>query len=101
MASGGPTEELAPVDSYLATAEGKVLEVGEGLADPGAVARVAAAIGRILTARGEVTVGDLKAEVGITRKHAIPLLEYFDRTGLTIRRGDVRVGGPTRQSRGQ
>ncbi|HEU4321030.1 MAG TPA: alanyl-tRNA editing protein [Acidimicrobiia bacterium] len=30
MASGGPTEELAPVDSYLPTAEGNVLEVGEG-----------------------------------------------------------------------
>lgn len=30
MASGGPTEELAPVDSYLPTAEGNVLEVREG-----------------------------------------------------------------------
>jgi len=30
MAGPGPTEELAPIDSYLSTAEGSVLEVGEG-----------------------------------------------------------------------
>lgn len=30
MASSGPTEELAPIDSYLSTAEGSVLEVAEG-----------------------------------------------------------------------
>ena len=30
MAGPGPTEELAPVDSYLSTAEGSVLEVVEG-----------------------------------------------------------------------
>lgn len=30
MAGPGPTEELAPIDSYLSTAEGRVLEVVEG-----------------------------------------------------------------------
>jgi len=30
MAGPGPTEELAPIDSYLSTAEGSVLEVVEG-----------------------------------------------------------------------
>ena len=30
MAGPGPTEELAPVDSYLSTAEGSVLEAAEG-----------------------------------------------------------------------
>ena len=30
MAGPGPTEELAPIDSYLSTAEGNVLEVVEG-----------------------------------------------------------------------
>ena len=30
MAGRGPTEELAPKDSYLARAEGRVLEVTEG-----------------------------------------------------------------------
>jgi len=84
--------------AQLLVDRGDVVEVGDGLADPAAVARVAEAIGRVLDERGEVAVGDLKEAVGVTRKHAIPLLEYFDRVGLTLRRGNVRVGGPTRKN---
>ena len=43
-----------------------------------------------LTARGEITAGAFRDLLGISRKTAIPLLEYFDRTGLTLRVGDVR-----------
>jgi selenocysteine-specific elongation factor len=28
--------------------------------------------------------------IGSSRKYTIPLLEYFDRVGLTIRMGDIR-----------
>jgi selenocysteine-specific elongation factor len=28
--------------------------------------------------------------IGSSRKYTIPLLEYFDRVGLTIRIGDIR-----------
>jgi selenocysteine-specific elongation factor len=42
----------------------------------------------------ELAVGDLKEALGITRKHAIPLLEFFDQRGLTTRRGNARVAGP-------
>ncbi|MCI0453301.1 MAG: SelB C-terminal domain-containing protein, partial [Candidatus Latescibacteria bacterium] len=35
-----------------------------------------------------------KNALGVTRKHAIPLLEYFDRQRLTVRRGDLRIAGP-------
>ncbi len=38
---------------------------------------------------------DLKALCGgLTRKHAIPLLEWLDRAGVTRRQGDIRVAGP-------
>jgi selenocysteine-specific elongation factor len=30
----------------------------------------------------------------MTRKHAIPILEYCDRSGLTMREGDLRSAGP-------
>jgi selenocysteine-specific elongation factor len=33
----------------------------------------------------------LKAALGLSRKHLIPLLEYFDRVGLTRRVGDLRT----------
>ena len=38
-----------------------------------------------------LTVADVRDLLGITRKHAVPLCEFLDRTGLTKRVGDVRV----------
>jgi hypothetical protein len=29
--------------------------------------------------------------LNVTRKFAVPLLEYFDRKGITRRQGDIRV----------
>jgi selenocysteine-specific elongation factor len=40
--------------------------------------------------RAEIDVGMFKERYGLTRKHAIPLLEYLDRERLTRRVGDVR-----------
>jgi len=34
-----------------------------------------------------------KSLTGLTRKYSIPLLEYCDRLGYTIRRGDERISG--------
>ena len=39
----------------------------------------------------KLNVGDFKDLFGITRKHAIPLLEYLDRERITRRVGDERV----------
>ncbi len=39
-------------------------------------------------------VSDFKSLFGMTRKHAIPLLEYMDARKITVRRGDVRSRGP-------
>jgi selenocysteine-specific elongation factor len=41
----------------------------------------------------ELTVPRFKDLVGVTRKYAIPLLEYFDREGVTTRSGNIRVKG--------
>ena len=46
---------------------------------------------RHLEAHGEIAVPAFKARHGLSRKHAIPLLEYFDRIGVTRRSGEVRV----------
>jgi selenocysteine-specific elongation factor len=46
---------------------------------------------RIATRRGEtIDVGQFKELFGLSRKIAIPLLEYFDRAGVTKRVGDSR-----------
>ncbi|MDR2503140.1 MAG: selenocysteine-specific translation elongation factor [Deltaproteobacteria bacterium] len=38
-----------------------------------------------------LNIADIKAVFGFTRKHMVPLLEYFDAQKLTIRVGDARI----------
>jgi selenocysteine-specific elongation factor len=38
----------------------------------------------------EITTPQFKDMTGVSRKYVIPLIEYFDRTQLTIRVGDIR-----------
>jgi selenocysteine-specific elongation factor len=40
--------------------------------------------------QGPLGAADFRDMIGATRKYSIPLLEYFDRTGFTIRVGDQR-----------
>jgi predicted amidohydrolase len=47
-----------------------------------------------LRERGTVSVGDARDLLQTSRKYAVPLLEHFDREGVTRRRGDTRVAGP-------
>jgi selenocysteine-specific elongation factor len=42
-------------------------------------------------ANSRLDVGTFKERFGVTRKFAIPLLEYLDRERVTRRVGDVRV----------
>jgi selenocysteine-specific elongation factor len=72
---------------------GDVVEVGDGLAHPEAIARALAALRELFASREEISVGDFKDAMGITRKHAIPLLEYFDARQVTVRRGNNRALG--------
>jgi selenocysteine-specific elongation factor len=45
----------------------------------------------MLATDGEVTIAGFRDAVGCGRRNAQALLEFFDREGLTLRRGDVRV----------
>lgn len=44
-----------------------------------------------LKQNGEITTPQFKEMTGISRKYAIPLIEYFDQIKLTLRLGDKRV----------
>jgi selenocysteine-specific elongation factor len=53
---------------------------------------IAASHEKLATRKGEmIDVGQFKDFFGISRKVAIPLLEYFDREGATKRMGDSRL----------
>jgi len=43
-----------------------------------------------LGTEGEIGVGAVRARLGISRKFLIPLLEWADARGITIRSGDAR-----------
>ncbi|MEG1011927.1 MAG: selenocysteine-specific translation elongation factor [Ruthenibacterium sp.] len=40
---------------------------------------------------GAVALGDFRDALGSSRKYALPLLEYFDRRGITVKSGDLRT----------
>jgi len=62
---------------------------------PSAVAEAGRRVARLLeTSPDGVTVAQVRDALGTTRKHALPLLAHLDATGVTRRRGDVRIGGP-------
>jgi selenocysteine-specific elongation factor len=54
------------------------------------VDQVRAVLKKFLSDKGEITAGSFRDLIGSSRKYTIPLLEYFDREGLTIRIGDIR-----------
>jgi selenocysteine-specific elongation factor len=45
-------------------------------------------------------VGEFKDALGLSRKYAVPILEWLDDSGFTIRRGDGRSPGPRLRSGG-
>ena len=40
-----------------------------------------------------MTVAEIRDLLGTSRKYAVPLCEWLDATGATVRRGDVRELG--------
>jgi len=60
-----------------------------------AIALTAQRIATMLGAQPDgITVAEVREELGTSRKYALPLLAHLDRTGVTRRRDDVRIGGP-------
>ena len=60
-----------------------------------AVDQAAAQVARLLDDHPEgVTVAQMRDAWVTSRKFALPLLGHLDATGVTRRRGDLRIGGP-------
>jgi len=88
----GP-EPLGDVIGYL-RGHGEIIELaGGGLVHRDTVEYVRTLLGSLFETSDEIGVGDVKTALGLTRKHVIPLLEYFDAIRVTSRRGNTRVRG--------
>jgi selenocysteine-specific elongation factor len=74
---------------------GAVVRVTESLLyHRDALAQIDAKLREFLADRDVMSMAEFKALAGVSRKYAVPLLEYFDRQGITARAGDVRKPGP-------
>jgi selenocysteine-specific elongation factor len=60
-----------------------------------ALARARGLVVDALRERHSLTVADVRDVLGSTRKFVVPIVTWLDRTGVTRRRGDDRVPGPT------
>jgi selenocysteine-specific elongation factor len=82
-------------DDHLALLLGRgTLERVEGrLVRGDHLAELVVSVRAFLAEKGTLSTGDFKALTGLTRRHAIPLLEWLDARGITARLGDVRVPG--------
>jgi selenocysteine-specific elongation factor len=88
--TGAPTD-LERVAEHLVD-DGAVAHVGGGLyVATAALAEARAAIVENRQAHGHLEIPELRDRLGTTRKFLIPLLEYFDAQGVTIRQGANRV----------
>jgi len=73
---------------------GEVIELGEaGVIHSEAMDEAIAQLHKAFEGRDAITVGDYKDLLGLSRKHVIPLLEYFDARRITARSGNERIRG--------
>ena len=62
---------------------------------PRALEEAARIVARLIAESPEgVTVAQVRDALGTTRKYMLPLLSHLDATGVTRRRGDLRIAGP-------
>jgi selenocysteine-specific elongation factor len=88
---GGDAAELA--EFYVR--QGTAVRVGrDRYYQKEALDRLLLEILRGVSRKGTATPAQLREETGLSRKYLIPLLEWMDSNGLTVRRADERALGP-------
>jgi selenocysteine-specific elongation factor len=92
--SGITLKELAPL-VQIAVDTGRLVRVNDDLAvTPAALGSLRTSALAYIAQHGPATVAQLRDQWQVTRKHAVPYLELFDRLGITTRAGDTRSAGP-------
>ena len=91
-----PPDRTVPPAVVRDLVKRSVVVEAEGLFfHPAAVEQAAVTVAGLLAVRpAGVTVAEVREALGTSRKWAMPLLAYLDATGVTRRRGDLRVAGP-------
>jgi selenocysteine-specific elongation factor len=72
-------------------ARGALVKVGDDLYRSSQITQIVARIESYLRERGRMTAAEFRDLLGTSRKYAVPLLEWLDTRGVTIRSGDFRM----------
>ena len=84
------TKRLAAVVGVLVE-RGELVRVSPELVyGRDALREIEQAVRQRLAADGEMSAGEFRDLIAASRKYCIPLLDYFDRNGVTVRVGDLR-----------
>jgi selenocysteine-specific elongation factor len=70
---------------------GALVKVSDAVYRGDQIAAIRAKLEAALRRDKQLTMAEFRDLIGTTRKFAVPLLEWFDATGVTIRSGDVRL----------
>ncbi|GAC1406975.1 MAG: selenocysteine-specific translation elongation factor [Candidatus Velthaea sp.] len=77
------------MDTLVAT--GALVKVGDSVYRGTQIADIRGKLEAALRRDKQITMAGFRDLTGTTRKYAVPLLEWFDATGVTLRNGDIRV----------
>jgi selenocysteine-specific elongation factor len=90
--------EIEPELLHLLIRREDLVQVSENLVYlPEQIAKITRTVAGLEVPFG---VGEFKDALGLSRKYAVPILEWLDDSGFTIRRGDGRFPGPRLRSGG-
>jgi selenocysteine-specific elongation factor len=87
-------KDLEPL-VQVAVDEGRLVRLSPQLAiDRGALESLRQKLSDHFQKHPTAKVGEIREQWGITRKHAVPIFEFFDQYQITSRAGDLRSAGP-------
>jgi selenocysteine-specific elongation factor len=90
-AKAGPRAAVIPDLLSLLVDEERLAEIGPQLyLDYDVAVELRRRVTERLTNGSRITMAELRDLLGTTRKYAVPIGEYLDRIGLTVREGDLR-----------
>lgn len=72
-------------------ARGALIKVGDFLYRGSQIAQIQARVEQFLLRTGKMTASEFRDLLGTSRKYAVPLLEWLDARGITLRSGDYRM----------
>ena len=88
-------DDVDPAEIRELIRRGELVQLDGVVFAASAIDAAADVVARLLAASPDgITVAEARDGWGTTRKFAIPLISRLDETGVTRRRGDLRIAGP-------